>query len=696
MVKKEEKNMSRKEKHSEPEKKHSKRKMKKRAYDHSVGTKRIILLPLLALLLAFVVESFSRTSPLRVLDYIVTHPLLFLYNALIILTTLSFSELFRRRRSVLFATSMAWCGLGVAAYLVVKERTQPLTSMDILMVKDAITLTTKYYTWTEIIFMFAAILAAIIVLIWTVARLPMRRHVNYALSLSIFAGLLTVCVCLCTLGVSFGVFPRYYDNLVDAYDRFGFATCFTFTFGNAGISEPDDYSGETVGNIVSEIDVVESPEPSPTPGPHTFGEEDNLSQPNIIFVQLESFFDVNTIIGAEYDSEPTPNFAKLLKEWPTGELYVPSIGGGTVNVEFEVLTGCNIDFFTAGEYPYTTLLSDTTSESIAYNLRELGYSTTAMHDHTGTFYNRYKVYGNLGFDHFVPLEYMPYVTYTEVGWAQDIVMANEIVKALNASEERDFVMAVTVESHGKYEDEYTYTEGDVQVLSLPEQISLPRFSNYLHLIQDADRFIGELIDKLSYYDEPVVVVFYGDHLPGLDLTADILTTNNLYASRYVIWNNFGADFEAPDLQAYRLNANLLKQLGISGGVVCKYNQSYPVDTDDPEYLENLELLQYDVLYGDRSVYGGESPYQPIEIQQGTLPVEITGASNRYGRLLVNGTNFTEYSTILIDDAAYPTAFISSTQVIAIVSRETPVNEICVAQITEDGTELGRSSIFRMD
>ncbi len=142
---------------------------------------------------------------------------------------------------------------------------------------------------------------------------------------------------------------------------------------------------------------------------------------------------MNTIIGAEYSEDPTPNFNRLSREFSSGELYVPSIGGGTANVEFEMLSGLNLDFFGAGEYPYSTVLQDTTCETIAYNLREQGYATTAMHNHTGTFYDRNEIYPRLGFEHFVSQEYMPYVTYTEVGWAEDVILVDEILKALEAT-----------------------------------------------------------------------------------------------------------------------------------------------------------------------------------------------------------------------------------------------------------------------
>lgn len=671
---------------------------KRRRYEHVPGRVRMIELPVLALLLALIVESLSRASVAKMFAYVAQHPLYFLYNALIILTSLTFSELFKHRRSALFTLCVTWIGLGTAAFMVVRERTQPFTSMDVLMLKDAVTLTTVYYTWPQIILMCGAVFLAVAAAIWVITRLPRRRHVNYTASITAVAGLVILSFCLCTLGVSFGYFPRHFEDLVDCYNQYGFATCFTFTFGEMGVSKPDAYSTETVTGIVDEIVDADAVQPTATPGPHVFDDDDNLAQPNIIIVQLESLFDVNTILGSAYSADPTPNFNRLSREYPSGELYVPAIGGGTANVEFEVLSGMNLDYFGAGEYPYSTILQEATCETIAYDLLEQGYATTAMHNHTATFYSRNEVYSRLGFQHFVSVEYMPYVTYTDVGWAEDIIMADEIIKAMDATDERDFVMAITVESHGKYEETYTYREGDPEILALPEQISKNRFANYLHLISQTDNFVGKLIKDLETYDEPVICIFYGDHLPGLDLTADILSTGSLYASRYVIWNNYGAKLEGANLQAYRLSANLLKQLGMTGGVITKLHQSYELEPEaDSDYYDKLEMLQYDLLYGDQSAYeNGVNPYRPVNLTMGSVPIEITSVSNLYGRVLVNGQNFTEASAILIDGTVYPTAFISSAQIIAIVPRTTPVSTVCVAQLTSDGTELSRTAAFDMN
>lgn len=671
---------------------------KRRRHDHSSGGKRVFTLPLLAFALTLVVECFNQGSIQKMLDYMSQYPGYFLFNVLIVLTTLAVSELFKHRKATLFLISVVWLAMGVGEYMVIRERTQPFTSMDLLMLGDAITLTTVYYTWPQIIMMALLIIGVLALIVMMFIRMPRRRHVNYTLSVAILCVLLVLCFCLGSVGVAMGWYPRYFESLVDAYDKYGFATCFAFTFGDMGVAKPEEYSSETVEDIIEEIDEsIEEIQAEATPGPHIFSEADNLAQPNVIYVQLESLFDVNTIIGAEYSEDPTPNFNELSRNWPSGELYVPSIGGGTANVEFEVLSGMNLDFFGAGEYPYNTILKDSTCETIAYSMLENGYATTAMHNHNGTFYSRNEVYSRLGFEHYVSLEYMPYVTYTDVGWAEDIVLAEEIIKAMDATEERDFVMAITVESHGKYDEEYTYHEGDPEILALPEQINRPKFASYLHLIHETDAFIGKLIKELELYDEPVVAVFYGDHLPAFDLTNDVLTTENLYASRYILWNNYGAEFEGENLQAYQLSANLLEQLNLPGGVIAKYHQAARENSTREEYLDNLEMLQYDLLYGEKSSYeNGENPYAPVELVMGSVPVEITSVSQNYGRLLVNGKNFTEYSEIVIDGTVYPTAFVSSAQIVAIVPRTTVIGEVCVAQITADEVELSRTEPWIME
>ena len=81
--------------------------------------------------------------------------------------------------------------------------------------------------------------------------------------------------------------------------------------------------------------------------------------PNIIFVQLETFIDPYELNFLSYSEDPIPNFHKLMQNYTSGYLTVPVVGAGTANTEFEVLTGMGIRFFGLGEYPYKTVLKDT-------------------------------------------------------------------------------------------------------------------------------------------------------------------------------------------------------------------------------------------------------------------------------------------------------------------------------------------------
>ena len=552
---------------------------------------------LFSVLVALIVEGFNQGSVPRMLEYLTHRPLYFAINCLIVLTSLSFSEFFRRRKAMIWTLSALWVILGFANYMVRHNRTLPLTGGDLMLTYEVVSLITVYFSWVEIIAMFLGAAALIAAIAWMFSATARRPKVNYAFSTGVVAVMILVVFVTHMSAIKAGLMPDVFPDRVNSYREYGFTTCFTFTFGEQGIDKPDSYSSEAVEEIIYEID-DEAPQPTPVPANRRFDAED-VKQPNIVFVQLESFFDVNTMLDTKLSRDPTPFYHQLLENWPTAKLYVPTVGGGTANVEFEVMSGLNMDFFGTGETPYNTIIHETTCETIANTLRRHGYSSTALHNNTGTFFGRNQVYANLGYDRFDCLEYMPEPKYNEVGWAHDTILTGEILRAMQTSQERDLIFAISVESHGKYSDTYEPESGDVGVLAAPEGIYLAPFQNYVNVIPAVDTFIEELVEALQAFDEPVVAIFYGDHLPGIGLDAEMLTTGDFYASRYVIWNNYGAEFVAEDMQAYRLSAELLRQLGISDGVMTRFHQSYPVDEVGEDYLEKLRILEYDMLYGDQ-------------------------------------------------------------------------------------------------
>ena len=548
-----------------------------------------------SLILALIIEFLNHHTPEKLILFLSGHPWMFLFNVEIIFNTFLFAELFRRRRGARWVLGILWVVLGAVNSIVQVTRVLPLTTRDVLLIPDGLKMITVYFKWYEIAGMFvgAALLIAGLVLI--VVKCRKREDLNRTVSVGVFCAVTALTLVVGKVSVELGDIDWEKTSLVDAYQNYGFAYGFTYTFADFGIERPIEYSEELVEEIAG--DVIE---PTAAPEP---AEAEPLT-PNVIFVQLESFFNVHDLVGAEFSQEPIPVFRELMETCPHGQLKVPSVGGGTANTEFEVLSGMNLDYFAAGEFPYNTILKDTSCETVCFNLKELGYTATAVHNYTGTFYGRNTVYAQLGFDRFVPQEYMNGLTYNALGWARDSVLVSETMQALTTTPGRDFVFTVTVQSHGKYPTEAEKVEGDIKVLSAPETVDAAALTYYVNELSQVDAFIGALIKELEDFDEPTVLVLYGDHLPALNIEADELATDDLYQTTYVLWNNFGLDLQGGDLQAFQLSAYVLGQLNIHSGILTRFHQNFAPDCEEEDYLSFLRVLEYDMLYGDHNIYAG--------------------------------------------------------------------------------------------
>ena len=641
----------------------------------------------LSLVITLIVEGLNQGTIARMLNYLTARTGYFLLNWMIVFSTLSISELFKRRQAVVFLIGVAWLGLGIANSVIIHDRTQPLISADLLISREAFSMISLYLTPLQIILLCACCALVILGLILLFTRTRQVQKVNYPRSIAWAASWIIAVFGMHLLALNCGWMPDDVSDRVSVFRDCGFITSFTFTLGETGIRPPESYSTQAV------TDIIREPAPTqPAAVAARFGDDANLDRPNVIFLQLEAFFDVDTVRGVQLSADPQPNFHALLDAWPNAKLFVPAVGGSTANVEFEVLSGMNMDFFGAGEVPYSTVIQETTCESIATILRRYGYSTTVLHNNTGAFYDRNHAYANLGLNRFDSLEYMPYPKYTKLGWAKDEILTGEILRMMETTPGRDMALAISVESHGKYSDTYTYTTGDIRVERAPEEVFFEAFQNYVNVVDDVDAFLGKLTAALNDFDEPVLLIIYGDHLPGLGLTPEILETGDLYASRYIVWNNYGAKFEAQDMQAYRLGSEVLRWLGISDGVITRFHQSYPVDETGEAYLKKLKTLEYDLLYGDQQAYGETGAPERSRLQMGLEPVRATEAVLEYDRLMITGAGFTEYSRVICDGRELPTVFIDDMH-IAVAEEDLPIDTsggVCVAQITPTDKELSRT------
>ena len=94
----------------------------------------------------------------------------------------------------------------------------------------------------------------------------------------------------------------------------------------------------------------------------------------------------------------------------------------------------SMHYFGPGEYPYKSILRETTCESAPYVLKNLGYTTHAVHNNEANFYGRRSIFPNLGFDTFTSEEYMARENEKNPnGWVKDEVLTDEILKCLDST-----------------------------------------------------------------------------------------------------------------------------------------------------------------------------------------------------------------------------------------------------------------------
>ena len=168
------------------------------------------------------------------------------------------------------------------------------------------------------------------------------------------------------------------------------------------------------------------------------------------------------------------------------------------------------------------MLPSKVCESVAYDLSELGYTTHALHNNYGTFYDRNRIFSHLGYDTFTSIEYMENVTFTPMGWAKDSILTGQIQKILDSTEGSDYIYAISVQGHGDYPSELPtgYTPS-IKINNFFDKEKQTAFEYYVNQIKEMDDFIKELTDYLSQRDEQTVLVMYGDHLPGFEFDDSI-------------------------------------------------------------------------------------------------------------------------------------------------------------------------------
>ena len=597
----------------------------------------------------FLIEAISRHSFTEAWNFMTGRPLVFAYNAALIFTTSLIVYLFRRRCFLRVFLCMFWLLLGIINGVILATRVTPFTGPDLHLLTDGMALLEKYLPkWGVIVALIVLGLFALTLFGLILKGPKFKGKLKYRWNIPLVLAGFLVFAGITQLALEKRVLSNYFGNIAFAYEDYGYPYCLGVTIFDTGITCPRDYSeGE-----IKRIENTEKNLPETKDGDH----------PNIIFLQLESFFDPKMVDYLEMSEDPIPVFRKLMKEYTSGYYKVPSVGAGTANTEFESITGMSLHYFGPGEYPYKSILKETTCESAPYILKDLGYSTHAIHNNEANFYGRRSIFPNLGFDTFTSAEYMPEEDdKNPLGWTRDRVLTEEILKCLDSTEDQpDYVYTISVQGHGSYPEEPELEEPEITVTGSPTEAKNNQWEYYVNQIREMDDFVKELTDALEEYPEDVVLVMYGDHLPTMDLTVEDVKNRYLFQTQYVMWDNFGLEKKDVNLAAYQMAAEVLDRVGIHEGTIFRYHQAR---RNTKNYQVDLETLQYDLLYGERYSYEGEKPFKRTKMRLGIYDTTLDGISlvsawdHTYR---ITGTNFTPSSQVKLNGEWYDTVYVNPT------------------------------------
>ena len=629
----------------------------------------------------FLIEMISRRSFSAAWTYMTTKPLVFAYNAALIFTTSLIVYLFRRRCFWRVLISILWLLLGIINGVILSNRVTPFTGPDLHLLTDGMAVLNKYLpAWGVVLALILLGFFALLLLILLIKAPKYKRKVKFRYDLllvvvgaALFAG-------ATQLALEKRVLSNYFGNIAFAYEDYGYPYCLAVTIFDTGISCPRDYSEQEITRIEKTEDNL----------PAT--NED--SKPNIIFVQLESFFDPTLVEYLNISEDPIPNFRKLMKEYTSGYYKVPSVGAGTANTEFESITGMSLHYFGPGEYPYKSILKETTCESAPYVLKNLGYSTHAVHNNEANFYGRRSIFPNLGFDTFTSAEYMSEEEdKNPLGWTKDEVLTDEIIKCLDSTEESDYIYTISTQGHGAYPEEQLIDDPEITVSGAETEAQNNQWEYYCNEIHEMDNFVKELTDALADYPEDVILVMYGDHLPTMGLTVEDLKNKYLFQTQYVMWDNFGLEKKDENLAAYQMAAEVMDRAGIHEGTIFRYHQAR---RNTRNYQVDLETLQYDVLYGKKYSYDGESPFQRTKMRMGLYDVtldsmeEISTVDHTYR---LKGTNFTPSSQVKLNGEWYDTVYVNPTTLMISGTEINDFDRVSVVQRSNSSTRKALSKSY---
>jgi Sulfatase len=355
---------------------------------------------------------------------------------------------------------------------------------------------------------------------------------------------------------------------------------------------------------------------------------------NVVTILSESFSDPGRLRGVRPAEDPIPLTRALMRRTTSGSMLAQNVGGGTANMEFEALTGMSVSLFPAQlGVPYQMVVPRRAGFPSAVRwLKSEGHRAVAIHPFTTEMYRRREVYHSFGFDAFVHDTTMHSPRRLgHHGYISDRSAFSEALRNLRGAKDPLLLNVVTMQNHMPYGGRYD----DPLDVRGPGGKPMDDIGQYARGLTYTDRALHGFLDGLRHLGEPTVVVFYGDHLPGVypDSVFEDNTARALHQTPFLVWASFaGPRRQEPvtspiffmDLALERADAtvppyyamlHLLRQQvpAMDGGMTFDARghlvRGTALPADARRLMRDYRLVQYDLSFGSR--YSEEPMFRDV-------------------------------------------------------------------------------------
>lgn len=449
--------------------------------------------------LSFVSDIIFRKSVADSLVWVINNPLAFIWNCMIVLLLSLLLYSLSNVKVSLIITSIIVLSMSFFDSVKFSLRGIHLIPEDLKLFNEVLSITevvisTKIIALLLYLFLVLALLIIFVLMMPSSKIRKLDRGILFLVTFIVFTGIM-----------NFVTFEKIYGRENITVENDGYILYFSSNLnensrGQYAYSDDESYKN----SLLKEYDE------------HKITNK----KPNIIVIMNEAFWDPSVMKNLDFENNITPNITRLKENSIHGYLKTSEFGGGTANVEFELLTGNSTLFYESGYMIYPNEIKEPLM-SLASILRKQDYKTKAIHSYVNWYWDRQKVYKYLGFDDFISVEYFNNPEYKGF-FVSDEYVTDKIIEELENEEESTFIFAVTMQNHGPYNDNrYKDFDLDIGVNNELDVETLQMLNTFSQGIYDADKALGKLTNYIDNIDEPTIVLFFGDHLPllGMDLKA---------------------------------------------------------------------------------------------------------------------------------------------------------------------------------